>query len=166
MVTVPSAPSICCVCAHCPASCTHTLTSSAKRRFASTCDASTGSVVPFYLLPSLGGKNTLRGYLDYRFHDRHMQAFSAESRWGLFTHLDAAIFADFGKVAATRGDLNFKDLKTSYGAGLRLHNRTYTFARLDFGRSTEGWRILAQMSDPFKRSTLSGSHTAVLPFVP
>ena len=129
-------------------------------------DASSGSTVPFYLMPSLGGKNTLRGYLDYRFHDRHMQSFNAESRWALFNHVDAAIFADFGKVAPTTGDLNFKDLKKSYGAGLRLHNGTYTFARLDFGRSTEGWRVLLQMSDPFKRSTLSGSHTAVLPFVP
>jgi len=122
--------------------------------------------VPCYLPRSLGTKHTLRGYLAYRFHDRHMQTFSAESRWGLFTHLDAAIFADFGKVGAMRSDLDFKDLKTSYGAGIRLHNRTYTFGRLDFGHSTEGWRILAQMSDPFKRSTLSGSHTAVLPFVP
>ena len=129
-------------------------------------DASSGNTVPFYLLPSLGGKNTLRGYLDFRFHDRDMQSFSAESRWGLFTHVDAAVFADWGKVASTAGDLDFKDLKTSYGAGIRVHNRTSTFARLDIGRSTEGWRILVQMSDPFKRSTLSGSHTAVIPFVP
>ena len=129
-------------------------------------DTSSGSTVPFYLMPSLGGKNTLRGYLDYRFHDRHMQTFSAESRWALFTHLDAAIFADFGKVASTTSDLDFKDLKTSYGAGIRLHNRPFTFARLDFGHSTDGWRVLFQMSDPFKRSTLSGSHTAIIPFVP
>jgi hypothetical protein len=129
-------------------------------------DTSSSSVVPFYLMPSLGGKNTLRGHMDYRFHDRNMQSFSAESRWALFTHLDAAIFADFGKVAPNAGGLNFKDLKTSYGAGIRLHNREYTFGRLDIGRSVEGWRILLQMSDPFKRSTLSGSHTAVIPFVP
>jgi hypothetical protein len=30
-----------------------------------------GRQVPYYLLSSLGGHNTLRGYTDYRFHDRH-----------------------------------------------------------------------------------------------
>ena len=41
-------------------------------------DTTNGHVVPFYLMPSLGGKNTLRGYHDYRFHDNDMQAFNAE----------------------------------------------------------------------------------------
>src|SRR5207253_126490 len=27
-----------------------------------------GNEVPFYMAPSLGGNNTLRGYRDYRFH--------------------------------------------------------------------------------------------------
>ena len=43
-------------------------------------------VVPFYLLPSLGGKNTVRGYPDYRFHDRAMMLMSVESdtpRYGI-----------------------------------------------------------------------------------
>jgi hypothetical protein len=35
-------------------------------------DTGDGQVVPFYLQPSLGGHNTLRGYPDYRFHDRNM----------------------------------------------------------------------------------------------
>ncbi len=48
-------------------------------------DTSGGNTVPFYLMPSLGGKNTLRGYQDFRFHDRDMQVFNAENcRWGLF----------------------------------------------------------------------------------
>ena len=56
-------------------------------------DTSAGSLVPFYLMPSLGGKNTLRGYADYRFHDRDMQVFNAESRWALWANLDVAAFA-------------------------------------------------------------------------
>jgi outer membrane protein assembly factor BamA len=117
-------------------------------------------------LPSLGGKNTLRGYRDYRFHDRDMQVFNAESRWALFTHVDAAIFADAGKVASVAGDLDFKHLRKSYGAGLRVHTRTATVGRLDFGHSTEGWRVVFKINDPFKRSTLSGGRTEVIPFVP
>jgi hypothetical protein len=129
-------------------------------------DTSGGNTVPFYLMPSLGGKNTLRGYYDYRFHDRDMQVFNAESRFGLFTHVDAAVFVDTGKVASVASDLDFRHLRTSYGAGLRLHNRTSTVGRLDIGHSTEGWRVVFKISDPFKRTTLSGGRTEVIPFVP
>jgi hypothetical protein len=129
-------------------------------------DTSGGNTVPFYLLPSLGGKNTLRGYYDYRFHDRDLQVFNAESRWGLFTHVDAAIFVDAGKVASVASDLDFRHMRTSYGAGLRVHNRTSTVGRLDIGHSSEGWRVVFKVNDPFKRSTLSGGRTEVIPFVP
>jgi hypothetical protein len=129
-------------------------------------DASSGHVVPFYLMPSLGGKNTLRGYHDYRFHDNHMQAFNVESRVALFTHVDAAVFADAGKVASRVSDLDLRHLKTSYGAGLRVHNATATLVRLDVGHSTEGWRVFLKVSDPFKRSVPISGRSAVVPFVP
>jgi hypothetical protein len=129
-------------------------------------DTSGGNTVPFYLMPSLGGKNTLRGYDDYRFHDRDMQVFNAESRWGVWTHLDLAVFADAGKVAPVASGLDLTHLNTSYGVGLRVHNRTSTVARLDIGHSTEGWRFIFKVNDPFRRSTLSGGRTEVIPFVP
>ena len=129
-------------------------------------DTPSGNVVPFYLMPSLGGQNTLRGYFDYRFHDNNMQSFNAESRWALFAHVDAVAFVDAGKVAARAGDLDFKHLKTSYGAGLRVHNATSTLARLDIGHSTEGWRLFFKMTDPLKRSTPASGRSAVVPFVP
>jgi hypothetical protein len=127
---------------------------------------SSGDVVPFYLMPSLGGQNTLRGYYDYRFHDNDMQSFNAESRWALFAHVDAAAFVDAGKVAPRAGDLDFKHLKKSYGAGLRVHNASSTLARLDIGHSTEGWRVFFKMTDPFKRSTPASGRSVVVPFVP
>ena len=129
-------------------------------------DTANGHLVPFYLMPSLGGQNTLRGYRDYRFHDTNMQVFNAESRWALFTHVDAAVFVDAGKVASRAGDLDFRDLRRSYGAGLRVHNATSTLARLDIGHGTEGWRMFFKISDPFKRSTPAFGRSAVIPFVP
>jgi outer membrane protein assembly factor BamA len=129
-------------------------------------NTSSGDVVPFYLMPSLGGQNTLRGYYDYRFHDNNMQLFNAESRWALFAHVDAAAFVDAGKVTPHAGDLDFRHLKKSYGAGLRVHNATSTLARLDVGHSPEGWRVFFKMSDPFKRSTPASGRSAVVPFVP
>ena len=128
-------------------------------------DTSSDHFVPFYLLPSLGGQNTLRGYHDYRFHDNDLQVFNAESRWALLAHVDAAIFVDAGKVEPRAGDLDFKHLKTSYGAGLRLHNSTTTLGRLDIGHSAEGWRVFLKISDPFKRSTPAFGRSAVIPFV-
>jgi hypothetical protein len=138
----------------------------ALRGWAVFSDTSAGNTVPFYLLPSLGGKNTLRGYYDYRFHDRDMEVFNVESRWGLFTHLDTALFFDAGKVAPQASDLGFTALKTSYGVGFRVHNRQATVGRVDLGHSREGWRVVVKFSDPFKRSTLSGGRTEVIPFVP
>jgi outer membrane protein assembly factor BamA len=129
-------------------------------------DTSSGEVVPFYLLPSLGGQNTLRGYQDYRFHDRNMQSFNAESRWALFGHVDAAAFVDAGKVAPRAGDLDFKQMKKSYGVGLRVHNAASTLARLDVGHGTEGWHVFFKVSDSFKRTTPASGRSSVIPFVP
>ena len=129
-------------------------------------DTSAGDLVPFYLMPSLGGKNTMRGYADYRFHDRNMQVFNVESRWALWANRDAAVFADFGKTAPRAGDLDFDHLKRSYGVGLRVHNAASTLLRIDAGHSVEGWKFFIKVSDPFKRTTPLSGRSAVVPFVP
>jgi len=129
-------------------------------------DTTSGHLVPFYLMPSLGGKNTLRGYHDYRFHDNDMEVFNAEVRCALFTHVDAAVFADAGKVASRAADLDLQHPRKSYGAGLRVHNATATLVRLDVGHSPEGWQVFLKISDPFKRSVPISGRSAVVPFVP
>jgi surface antigen Omp85-like protein len=127
---------------------------------------SSSDQVPFYLMPSLGGDNTLRGYDDYRFHDNHMQSFSVESRWALLAHVDAAAFVDAGKVASRAASLDFTHLKTSYGVGFRVHNSAWTLGRMDIGHSAEGWRVFFQVSDPFTRSAPASGRPSVVPFVP
>jgi len=124
---------------------------------------SSNDQVPFYMLPSVGGQDTLRGYDDYRFHDRNMLLASAESRWALFRDVDAVAFFDAGNVAARRGDLNLD--KISWGVGLRVHARRTTFARLDVGHSVEGWHVFFKLDDPFALKRLS-RRTAEAPFVP
>lgn len=124
-----------------------------------------GDSAPFYLMPNLGGRN-LRGYHDYRFHDRNMQAYSIESRWALFDHVDTALFVDLGNVAATPRGLFSESLKHSYGAGIRLHNNRATIGRFDIARSVEGWRFIFKMNDPFQRSSQSAGRPPVVPFVP
>src|SRR5215471_10568910 len=129
-------------------------------------DTSSERQVPFYLMPSLGGGNTLRGYSDYRFHDRDMQSFNAESRWALFADLDVAAFYDTGKVASRPGDLDFHDMRHAYGVGLRLHNASTMLARLDVGHSTEGWHVFFKMNDPFRRTKPAFGRSSIAPVVP
>ena len=119
--------------------------------------------VPFYLQPSLGGSNTLRSFADYRFHDRNLLSLNVETRVAMMTHVDAAFFVDAGNVAPRAGDLNLD--RRSYGAGLRLHSRRQTFARIDIARGAEGWRAVFRLSDPLRLARLT-RRTAVVPFVP
>jgi len=128
-----------------------------------TSDVPHGHDVPFYLLPSLGGQNSLRSYSDYRFHDRALALVNAESRWTLFAHMDAAAFIDAGNVAPEFRDLNLN--KTSYGGGLRFHTEKATFARVDAAYGAEGWRVIFRTSDPLRLSRLT-RRVAAVPFVP
>jgi outer membrane protein assembly factor BamA len=122
-----------------------------------------GDVVPFYLLPSLGGSNSLRAYTDYRFHDRNMLLVNAEARVAMMTHVDAAVFFDAGNVGARMSDLNLD--KRAYGFGLRMHSRRQTFARLDVAHGDEGWRFFFRLTDPLNLARLSRL-TAAVPFIP
>jgi len=123
----------------------------------------TGHEIPFYLMPAIGGSNTLRSFPDYRFHDNNLLVVNAESRFAVFQHVDLALFADAGNVAATFGDLNLD--KQSYGAGLRLHTDSTTIARLDVGHGSEGWRLFFRTNDPLRLGRLR-RHIAIIPFAP
>jgi hypothetical protein len=92
----------------------------ALRGLTTITDIDDTEAVPYFMLPSLGGGKTLRGYPDFRFRDRHRLLMTAELRWTPARFLDMAVFYDTGKVAARKGDLNFEDLEDSYGIGMRL----------------------------------------------
>ena len=119
--------------------------------------------VPFYLLPSLGGANSLRSFTDYRFHDRSMLQANAELRLAMMTHVDLAFFADAGNVAPRIEQLDLD--KQSFGAGLRFHTRRQTFARIDMANGAEGWRFLFRLTDPLSFTRLE-RRASVVPSVP
>ena len=113
----------------------------AFRGLVQTTDVDDNDVVPYYRLPSLGGAKRHRGYADFRFQDRHMMLVSGEYRWIPSRVLDMAFFVDAGKVTADRRDLDFKDLKTAYGIGFRIHGPTFTPLRVDVAHGKEGFRF-------------------------
>jgi hypothetical protein len=105
----------------------------AGRLFVSTSDTGADSVMPFYLMPTLGGNDTLRGFREYRFRGPHAILAQAEYRWEIWSGLDGALFYDAGKVADRRSDLNFKGLERDYGFGFRFNTNQGVMFRVDAG---------------------------------
>lgn len=119
-----------------------------------------GQDVPFYLLPTLGGASSLRGFSDYRFRDRNLLLLDAEYRWPILRRVDAAMFYDAGTVAPVASALA-SHLNADYGAGLRVHSATHMLVRLDVARSREGTRAILTFSAP-----LALPSRTVAPYVP
>ena len=99
--------------------------------------------VPYFLLPSVGGGSTLRGFSGWRFRDRTSLVMSGEFRWiPNRLALDMAIFYDTGKVTPRFHDLSFKELASDYGIGIRFHGPLATPLRIDLARSREGMHLV------------------------
>ncbi|MGH9719362.1 MAG: BamA/TamA family outer membrane protein [Bryobacteraceae bacterium] len=108
-----------------------------------------GQSVPFYLQPTLGGSDTLRGFRDYRFYDDNAMVLTAEYRFEVFSGMDMALFTDAGKVFPRWKDLNFDKLEASAGFGLRFNVRNSVFMRVDTGFSREGYQVWLRFSNVF-----------------
>ena len=99
--------------------------------------------VPFFLLPYLGGGDTLRGYSAGRFRDRHILLLQGEFRWiPNRTGLDMALIFDTGKVTSRRNALDLKGLSNDVGVEVRFHGPTVTPLRLGVARGNEGWHLV------------------------
>ena len=101
------------------------------RVFVSSADVQNANQVPFYLMPTLGGNDSLRGYRDYRFRGPNALLLQGEYRFEIWSGLDAALFYDAGKVAMHRGELDFKDLERDYGFGFRFNTDKGIVVRVD-----------------------------------
>lgn len=120
--------------------------------FNSSLQATVGDL-PFYLLPSLGGRDTLRGYIGNRWTGEAAWHAGTEYRfWFLprglaFTdairieRLGGALFYEAGSVADGLGPLPQARVHDSWGLSLRLGFERSTLFRLDVGFSDEGHAI-------------------------
>jgi hypothetical protein len=96
---------------------------------------------PFFLLPSLGGGSSLRGYSRYRFVDQQAVLLRGELRWMASEALDLALFVDGGTVAATVKQLRVADFARGVGIGSRFHASRFTVFRVEVARGSEGWHL-------------------------
>jgi outer membrane protein assembly factor BamA len=110
----------------------------------------TGSRVPFYALPYVGGADTLRGYREFRFRAENVMSISAEYHWEIVNHVQVAPFIDAGDFGQDWEDIDFLHMKASYGAGLRLHTDNSVFFRFDTGfGGGEGVRFFLKFGPSF-----------------
>jgi outer membrane protein assembly factor BamA len=121
----------------------------ALRGLVSTTDAEPGQVVPFFLLPDLGGSDALRGYSAWRFRDRSRMLLSAEYRWTAGSLVDMAVFFDAGNVGPRLRDLSVRHLETTHGIGVTFHTPNATLTRIELARTSEGMRVAMSMSPSF-----------------
>ena len=108
-----------------------------------------GSNVPFALLPTIGGGDTVRGYFNRRLADRSRALATAEYRWRPSRYVDMAIFLDSGTVAPRLKDIGDERLITSWGIGARLHGPNFTALRIEAARGHEGWALVFSSGQPF-----------------
>ena len=108
------------------------------RALGSFTDVPSDARLPFYLMRTLGGSHTLRGFPDFRFRDRHLLALQAEYRWEILTALDGVVFYDLGQVAPELDAFRLRDFERDYGVGLRLGSNGGVFLRLDVAFGGEG----------------------------
>jgi outer membrane protein assembly factor BamA len=97
---------------------------------------------PFYMLPALGGDNIMRGYYEGRYRDKIYMATQAEMRVKLTRRWGFVAFAGVGDVSGDFAGFKLKEIKPSYGLGVRymLDTQELLNVRADFawGRDTNG----------------------------
>ncbi len=121
----------------------------AVRFFASRNNADPGGRVPFYLMRTLGGKETLRGFADLRFRDARLLYLSAEYRWEAAPAIEGVLFYDTGRVFPESQEIEFKHLEHNIGAGIRFKALNRVILRLDVGRGREGTVVHFQFGPSF-----------------
>lgn len=108
----------------------------------STTGSKSGEDVPFFMLPSIGGGSSLRGFTSWRFRDRNSLELQAEWRVMVNRFVDLAVFYDTGKVTAHASDLSLSGLKNDQGIGFRFHGPLATPLRVELAHSNEGFQYV------------------------
>jgi hypothetical protein len=108
-----------------------------------------GQQTPFFMLPSIGGGHSLRGYSSWRFRDQNSLLLQAEWRIMVNRYLDLAFFYDAGKVTPRTSDLDLDGLKDDFGVGVRFHGPLSTPLRVELAKSREALSFVFTSSAAF-----------------
>ena len=121
----------------------------ALRGMAVSSDPAPGNRVPFFLQPSLGGGESLRGYDAFRFQGDKLLLLQGEYRWEASRRIELALFGDTGTVANRGQRLALNKMKSDGGVGFRFKSSRSTMFRLDQAWGNEGARTQFRFSAVF-----------------
>jgi hypothetical protein len=113
---------------------------------------SSGSVVPFYFQPTLGGsdingQSSLASFQDYRFRAPNLLLLQGSIEHSLYGPVGFSFRAEAGRVALSRSDLAFDRMVRSYAAGLTLRAGGFPMVYVMYAwGSNEGNRTVASMN--------------------
>jgi hypothetical protein len=102
-----------------------------------------GQQVPFYLQPTLGGPNDLRGYERYRYCD------NGSYKWSVAGSVEMVLFGDGGNVYSRPGLIGLRELRGDGGFGVRFKNKQQEIMRFDVGFSPEGVKVWFVFNNAF-----------------
>ena len=97
--------------------------------------------IPFQLLPTVGGRDGLRGFRQGMYRENVLMMFQTEYRLPIYKRLKGAIFCSAGDVMSSSG-YQIDKLKVAYGAGLRYRlNDARVHLRLDMAKNNYGDKL-------------------------
>ena len=116
-----------------------------------------GPTIPFDELPSLGGRDTLRGFGEGRFVDRGRIVFNVEQRitvsslsmMGVQTNFEVAPFFDIGTVFPNRSDIQSKLFYPVYGGAFRAAVKPNVVGDVEVGIGKEGPAVFVDINYPY-----------------
>lgn len=116
-----------------------------------------GTTIPFYEMPSLGGRESLRGFGEGRFIDRGRLVFNAEHRitfatldmMGIRTNFEAAPFFDIGSVFPDIQDIKSRNFQPVYGAAFRAAVKPNVVGDVEVGIGREGPAVFVDINYPY-----------------
>jgi outer membrane protein assembly factor BamA len=96
-------------------------------------------IVPFRMMPFIGGPRFLRGYYAGRFRDNNLSLIQGEVRKTVFWRVGVAAFSGVAQVYSMPSEFQVNKFHYNYGAGLRfqLHKDSPANIRVDYGRTAD-----------------------------
>ncbi|PCJ66013.1 MAG: hypothetical protein COA58_08020 [Bacteroidetes bacterium] len=96
-------------------------------------------IVPFRMMPYIGGPRFLRGFYAGRFRDNNLSILQAEVRRHVFWRIGVAAFSGVGQVYSNGMEFELNRFHYNYGAGLRfqINKDSPANIRIDYGRTMD-----------------------------
>lgn len=97
--------------------------------------------IPFQMLPTVGGRDVMRGFREGKYRENLLMALQAEYRIPIYKRLKGVVFCTTGDVFDSN-DFKVDKLKFTYGAGLRCRvNDARVHVRFDIAKNNYGDKL-------------------------